>query len=54
MKLNESELCDLDRYSIRASESNAYFPAPKTKKSPEEIFAEERLRLGLGRKNSNR
>ena len=38
MKQHESELCDLDKYSIRASESNAYFPIPKAKKTPEEIF----------------
>ena len=52
MKQHESELCDLDKYSVRASESLAYFPVPKAKKTPEEIFQEKRLELGLGRKGS--
>ena len=52
MKRNESELCELDKYSVRASESLAYFPVPKAKKTPEEIFQEKRLELGLGRKYS--
>ena len=52
-RLRESgKLTDLDRYSLKASQANSYFPAPRPKKTAEAIFEEERMKLGLSRRHS--